>query len=231
MDIIKNKIRYSVLVFLILPLYADVDYNSEIQPIFDSNCISCHHVGSGSYNNHGLDLTSYSGVMLGGEDGAVIIPGNSNASDLYDEISDGDMPAGNNPDLSNYHINLIAQWIDEGALGCIDGDSNNENPCNPMECYDGQWYETIIDCAEQWGVPCEGGIYLDPPEGVCCSTCVQYGDTNNDGTLNVIDIVLLVGFILGNEIPNDDEFILSDMNGDGNLDVIDIVVLVNTILN
>ena len=49
--------------------------------------------------------------------------------------------------------------------------------------------------------------------------------------LNVIDIVLLVGFILGNEIPNDDEFILSDMNGDGSLNVIDVVVLVNTILN
>ena len=100
-----------------------------------------------------------------------------------------------------------------------------------MECYDGQWYEIIIDCAEQEGVPCEGGIYLDPTEGVCCSTCVQYGDTNNDGTLNVIDIVLLVGFILDNEIPNDDEFILSDMNGDGSLNVIDVVVLVNTILN
>ena len=70
MNIIKNKIRYSVLVLLILPLFADVDYNSEIQPIFDSNCISCHHVGSGSYYNQGLDLTSYSGVMLGEEDGA-----------------------------------------------------------------------------------------------------------------------------------------------------------------
>jgi len=212
-------------------VFGIVDYETQIQPIFNSNCIGCHYVGSSSYNNHGLDLTSYSGLMLGGEDGAVIIPGNPNASDLLDEISDGDMPPGNNPDLSNYHINLIAQWIDEGALGCIDGDSNNENPCNPMECYAGQWYEIIIDCAEQVGVPCEGGIYLNPPEGICCSTCVQYGDTNNDGTLNVIDIVLLVGFILGNEIPNDDEFILSDMNGDSSLDVIDVVVLVNTILN
>ena len=140
---------------------------------------------------------------------------------LYQNITNG-VPT----DLESLVIDLINQ-IPE----CVDGEVNYDNPCNPMECYDGQWYETIIDCAEQWGVPCEGGIYLDSPEGVCCSTCVQYGDTNNDGTLNVIDIVLLVGFILGNEIPNDDEFILSDMNGDGNLNVIDIVVLVNTILN
>ena len=140
---------------------------------------------------------------------------------LYQNITDG-LP--NN--LESLLINLINE-IPE----CADGEINNDTPCNPMECYDGQWYEIIIDCAEQEGVPCEGGIYLDPPEGVCCSTCVQYGDTNNDGTLNVIDIVLLVGFILGNEIPNDDEFILSDMNGDGSLNVIDVVVLVNIILN
>ena len=70
-----------LLLLLLFTLILAVDYETEIQPIFDSNCISCHHVGSGSFNNHGLDLTSYSGVMLGGEDGAVIIPGNSNASD------------------------------------------------------------------------------------------------------------------------------------------------------
>ena len=81
------------------------------------------------------------------------------------------------------------------------------------------------------GVPCDDGVYVAPPEGVCCSTCVEYGDTNNDGILNILDIVLLVGFILGNEIPNDDESVLSDINGDGSLDVIDVVLLVNIILN
>ena len=70
---------------------------------------------------------------------------------------------------------------------CIDGEINNDNPCNPMECYDGQWFEIIIDCAEQMGVPCEGGIYVAPPEGVCCSTCVEYGDA-----------VLRLGHVVGN---------------------------------
>ena len=65
----------------------------------------------------------------------------------------------------------------EHVPDCLDGEVNNDNPCNPMECYDGQWVEIIIDCAEQMGVPCEGGIYVAPPEGVCCSTCVEYGDT------------------------------------------------------
>ena len=114
---------------------------------------------------------------------------------------------------------------------CEDGEVNNTNPCNPMECYNGQWVEIIIDCPEGFGIPCDGGIYISPPEGVCCSTCVQYGDTNNDSTINVVDIILLVNFILGNEIPNEDELVLGDMNDDGTLNVVDIIVLVNIILS
>ena len=171
MNIFINQIRYSVLVVLIFPLYADVDYNLEIQPIFDSNCISCHHVGSGSYNNHGLDLTSYSGLMSGGEDGAVIIPGNSNASDLYDEISDGDMPPGNNPDLSNYHINLIAQWIDEGALQNIIGDINFDGDINVLDVV------SIVNI-------------------VLTNEYNNLADLNSDGSIDVLDVVLLVNIIL-----------------------------------
>lgn len=49
-------------------------------------------------------------------------------------------------------------------------------------------------------------------------------DLNNDDSLNIIDIVIMV-----NSIINDgDEF--CDMNGDGELNIIDIVQLVNTIL-
>ena len=37
---------------------------------------------------------------------------------------------------------------------CVDGEFDNTNPCQPSECIDGQWYDIIIDCAEQMGVPC-----------------------------------------------------------------------------
>ena len=59
---------------------------------------------------------------------------------------------------------------------CENGEVNNENPCNPFECFDGQWYEIVIDCAEEMGVPCENGEYVDPPEGECCSICIEYDD-------------------------------------------------------
>ncbi len=110
---------------------------------------------------------------------------------------------------------------------CIDGEINNDNPCNPMECYNGEWIEIIIDCAEGFGIPCEGGMYIPPPEGVCCSTCVQYGDMNSDGELNVVDIVVIVNLILNGSSYDE----LGDVNQDGDLNVVDIVQLVYMILN
>ena len=66
----KNK--YIILVFLILPLYADVNYTSEIQPIFDNHCISCHANGGAYFGN--LDLSSYAEVIEGGSSGYTIVP-------------------------------------------------------------------------------------------------------------------------------------------------------------
>ena len=56
------------------------------------------------------------------------------------------------------------------------------------------------------------------------------GDINLDGTVNILDIVVLVNFILDSQSPSDSEFSSSDLNGDGALNVLDIVQLVNIIL-
>jgi len=114
----------------------------------------------------------------------------------------------------------------DGSSCCEDGETNNDNPCNPWECYDGQWVEIIIDCAEQMGWVCDGGVYIPPEEGECCSECVLYGDLNGDGTTNVIDIVMAVDLILNNNYNA-----VGDINGDGVLNVIDIVIIVNMVLN
>jgi len=58
-----------------------------------------------------------------------------------------------------------------------------------------------------------------------------YGDVNEDGTLDVIDIVQILGFILGNSNPSDIDFLISDANQDNSLDILDIVFLVGQILN
>ena len=99
-----------------------------------------------------------------------------------------------------------------------------------MECYNGEWFEIIIDCAEQMGIPCENGVYIPPPEGVCCSTCVLYGDLNFDGIINVIDVVTMVNGIISGEFDSN-VLLVADINGDGTVNVIDIVSLVNLIIS
>ena len=121
----------------------------------------------------------------------------------------------------------ISECEDPGSGECEDGEMNNDNPCNPMECWDGQWVEIVIDCAEQMGVPCEGGYYEPPAAGECCSTCVEYasGDVNGDQLVNVVDIVMVVNMIL-----EGDYYSAGDVNSDGQLNVVDIVSMVNIVL-
>jgi acetyl esterase/lipase len=56
------------------------------------------------------------------------------------------------------------------------------------------------------------------------------GDINADGQINVLDIVQLIGFILGTHNPTENEIVAGDANSDGNLNVLDVVQIVNIIL-
>ena len=57
------------------------------------------------------------------------------------------------------------------------------------------------------------------------------GDVNNDGLINILDVIQTVNIILGaNPTPTDYELWAADMNQDGNIDILDIVLIVNTIL-
>ena len=52
------------------------------------------------------------------------------------------------------------------------------------------------------------------------------GDVNDDGVLNVLDIVLLVDIVL-----NQDYQQAADLNQDGLINVVDVVLLVNLIIS
>ena len=54
------------------------------------------------------------------------------------------------------------------------------------------------------------------------------GDLNNDGIVNVLDIVILVEYIINSETIGLDG---GDINNDGDVNILDVVQLVNTILN
>ena len=123
--------------------------------------------------------------------------------------------------LESIIIDLVSQ-----IPVCTDGEVDNSNPCNPMECYGGEWIEIIIDCPEEMGIPCEGGVYLPPAEGECCSICMFLGDLSGDGIVNVLDVVAMVNLVLSGGYDE-----VADMNGDGTLNVLDVVLLVGIILN
>ena len=56
--------------------------------------------------------------------------------------------------------------------------------------------------------------------------CYESGDLNQDGLINVVDVVLLVNNILSSNNYNAQ----SDLNNDSLINVVDVVILVNIIL-
>jgi len=69
----------------------------------------------------------------------------------------------------------------------------------------------------------------------CESECTDHvgilGDLNDDGNINVLDIVLLVNLIINDTTPNNHILWVADLNIDAILNVLDIVLLVNVILD
>ena len=56
------------------------------------------------------------------------------------------------------------------------------------------------------------------------------GDINNDGTINVVDVVMLVNFILETTTGTSEQLDVADYNEDGTVNVVDIVNIVHEIL-
>ncbi len=57
-----------------------------------------------------------------------------------------------------------------------------------------------------------------------------YGDVNFDGTLNVLDVVEIVGFVLNTTTPTEEQLLTGDMNQDGILNILDVINLVSQII-
>ena len=74
-------------------------------------------------------------------------------------------------------------------------------------------------------------VFLDEGEGGggACSAS-DFGDVNSDGSVNVLDIVTVVNFIMGNDEPTEYEACAGDINEDGSMNVLDIVTIVNIIM-
>ncbi len=105
-----------LLLFTVTELYAQVDYQQDIQPIFNARCVSCHGGTSGVF------LQNYDAVMnsVGNQyQQNIVIPEEPEESPLYDKLLPNPefgnrMPTGGS--LTDEQIALIYDWIKEGAL-------------------------------------------------------------------------------------------------------------------
>ena len=111
-------LRYLIPFFIAssLPLFAAVDFEKEILPILEDNCMDCH----GPDKQKSEFRVDQRAVMLKGGDSGIasLVPGDPKASFLIEVIKGEDpdtaMPPKGAP-LTGAQIALLEKWIEEGA--------------------------------------------------------------------------------------------------------------------
>lgn len=88
------------------PVEGEPTFDANIEPLFSTKCTSCH----GTTASAGLDLSTYADTIKGGENGPVIVAGDSAGSTLI-ELQRGTHFA----TFSADELELVIQWIDAGA--------------------------------------------------------------------------------------------------------------------
>lgn len=92
-------------------------YATRIQPIFDSNCVTCH---GDSKVKGGLQLDTYAHLMDGGSSGEVVAASHAEKSLLFARITlpvdhPKFMPSEGKPALTAKDVAWIKAWIQQGA--------------------------------------------------------------------------------------------------------------------
>ena len=123
--------------------------------------------------------------------------------------------------------NVIDFWVEENS--CISNENVFLGNINTIK----HRYFDCVDNVEVWLYEVVNGTHDWP--GYSASAIWEFfsiyissllGDVNDDGVINILDIIQLVNIILGIENYNS----MADVNSDGIINVLDIIMLVNLIL-
>jgi len=113
-----------VAAFLLWPALARgasdrADWKRDVQPIFQARCTRCH---GAEQQRSQLRLDSRTGALRGGLSGAVVLPGDSRGSALFQRVTGVLQPRMpfEGPPLPAEEIARIQAWIDAGAPGAAD---------------------------------------------------------------------------------------------------------------
>ncbi|MCL6265047.1 DUF1553 domain-containing protein [Flagellimonas myxillae] len=122
----KKQLYYGIAAIVVLTLVGllwnkikptdRVDFATQVKPILNKKCISCH---GGVKKNAGFSVLFEEEALGNTEAGRpAIIPGNASASEMIKRLKEKDpelrMPYEQEP-LSNAEIELLSEWIDQGA--------------------------------------------------------------------------------------------------------------------
>ena len=99
------------------PATRQVDFATDIEPIFAKTCYECH---GPEKQKAGLRLDQKGAALKGGDSGPILVPGKSAASLLIQAIAGlkediARMPKKKEP-LTTEQIGLLRAWIDQGAV-------------------------------------------------------------------------------------------------------------------
>jgi hypothetical protein len=104
------------------PAWADVAlYEASVKPLLAKKCVACHGPVK---QEAGLRLDTAKFLVQGGDDGAILRPGQPGASKLLDRVRAADPhdrmpPEGEGEPLTAAQIAMLATWIERGAVGPI----------------------------------------------------------------------------------------------------------------
>lgn len=91
---------------------ATVGFATDILPILESRCLGCH---GGDHTEEGLVLRTHADLMVGSDNGPVVIPGDATNSLLVELVTTQKMPK-RGPKLTPPQVQLITDWVSQGAL-------------------------------------------------------------------------------------------------------------------
>lgn len=115
---LDHSLKFIVVLFIILGCQPSeqVDFSTQIKPIINNKCISCH---GGVKKNAGFSFLFENEALGNTNEGSpAIIPGNAKKSRMIQRLHETDlelrMPY-EKPALSKEEIELFTRWVDQGA--------------------------------------------------------------------------------------------------------------------
>ena len=130
----------------------------------------------------------------------------------YSQCDDHNQSQCNNDDSCDW-----IEDIEQGICDLLDASECIEIENTTGECW---WYG-----GSYYGPYCYGSFY-EIDNSYCEDIPYILGDINNDGFINILDVIETINYILSNQYN-----VIVDMNHDSRLDILDVIQIIHIILD